>query len=66
MTLASEGEDVEVKADSLMELGRVLAMIGRRESSGPPLREALGLYDLKGDRSAMVLVNELLADLAAA
>jgi class 3 adenylate cyclase/tetratricopeptide (TPR) repeat protein len=64
--LASEGEDVEVKADSLMELGRVFSMIGRRESSGPPLREALGLYELKGDRSAIVLVNELLADLAAA
>ena len=38
-----EGEDVQLKADALTELGRVLAMVGHRESSGPPLREALRL-----------------------
>ena len=29
------------------------SMVGRRESSGPPLREALGLYEAKGDRSSL-------------
>jgi tetratricopeptide (TPR) repeat protein len=66
VALASEGEDVQVRGDALTELGRVLALVGRQESSGPPLREALALYEAKGDRSSAALVNELLADLATA
>jgi len=41
-------------------------MAGHRESSGPPLREALSLYELKGDRSAMVIVQELIGELTTA
>jgi tetratricopeptide (TPR) repeat protein len=63
--LASEGEDVGLKADALTELGRVLSMVDRPESSGPPLREALRLYELKGDRASASMVNRLLAELAA-
>ena len=66
VALSGEGEDVGLKADALTELGRVLAMAGHRESSGPPLREALSLYELKGDRSAMVIVQELIGELTTA
>ena len=66
VAMAGEGEDVGLKADALTELGRVLAMAGHRESSGPPLREALGLYELKGDRSGMALVEELIGELTTA
>jgi hypothetical protein len=64
--LAAEGEDVQVRADALTELGRVFVAVDRRESSGPPLREALALYEAKGDRSSAALVSELLADPATA
>jgi class 3 adenylate cyclase/tetratricopeptide (TPR) repeat protein len=66
VSLAAEGEDVQVRADALTELGRVFVAVGRRESSGPPLREALALYEAKGDRSSAALVSELLADPATA
>jgi tetratricopeptide (TPR) repeat protein len=65
-SLAAEGEDLEVKADALTELGRVYSLTGRHESSGPPLREALDLYEQKGDRTGVGLVRDLLESLAAA
>ena len=47
--LASDGEDLPLKASALTELGRVLVAVGRPESAGPPLREALSMYEGKGD-----------------
>jgi ATP/maltotriose-dependent transcriptional regulator MalT len=53
--LASEAVDLaatsdpRLRADALIDLADVLEAVGDRESSEPPLREALGLYELKGD-----------------
>ena len=60
--LAADSGDIEMRADALTELGRVFAIAGRRESAGPPWREALELYERKADRAATRLVSELLAD----
>ena len=53
--LAMEGLDLagmsdpRLRADALVDLANVLDTVGDTESSGPPLREALNLYELKGD-----------------
>jgi ATP/maltotriose-dependent transcriptional regulator MalT len=62
VALSIDGEDIELRADALTEQGRVRIAVGHRESSGPPLREALELYGAKGDRAAARLVMELLSD----
>ena len=41
--------DPRLRADALADLASVLEETGDPESSGPPLREALDLYELKGD-----------------
>jgi tetratricopeptide (TPR) repeat protein len=66
VALASDGEDLPLKASALTELGRVLVMVGRPESAGPPLREALSMYEGKGDKSSAARVSELLPDPATA
>ena len=66
VALSVDGEDIELRADALTEQGRVRIAVGRRESSGPPLREALDLYEQKGDRTGVGLVRDLLESLAAA
>ncbi len=60
--LATDSGDIEMRADALTELGRVYTIAGRRESAGPPWREALELYEVKADLAASRLVSELLAD----
>ncbi len=54
--LASEAVDLSagtpqprLRADALIDLADVLAASGDQESSEPPLREALRLFELKGD-----------------
>jgi tetratricopeptide (TPR) repeat protein len=41
--------DIELRADALMDLAEVLRIAGREHEQGPHLREALALYDQKGD-----------------
>jgi tetratricopeptide (TPR) repeat protein len=46
---ASRTTDIELHADALLDLGDVLRLVGRMEEQGPHLREALRLYQQKGD-----------------
>jgi ATP/maltotriose-dependent transcriptional regulator MalT len=47
--LASATTDGLLRTDALSGQADVLEAIGDRESAGPPLREALELYEAKGD-----------------
>ena len=49
-----------LQADALVGLGRVLVALGAGESSGPPWREALTLYEQKGDEVSAAGVRRLL------
>jgi tetratricopeptide (TPR) repeat protein len=50
VSLAATTDDIERRADALRDLATVLAIAGRTNEQGPPLREALELYERKGDR----------------
>jgi ATP/maltotriose-dependent transcriptional regulator MalT len=41
--------DIELRADCLMDFAEVLGLAGRENDRGPHIREALGLYEQKGD-----------------
>ena len=47
--LARTTSDPRLCADALVDLADVLESIGDRESAGPPVREALELFEKKGD-----------------
>jgi class 3 adenylate cyclase/tetratricopeptide (TPR) repeat protein len=47
--LAAGTSQIHLRAEALVELADVLEAIGDGESSGPPLREALTLFEQKGD-----------------
>jgi tetratricopeptide (TPR) repeat protein len=63
VALAAPTEDIELRAESLVDLGEVLRTAGRHDESGPPLREALGLYELKGDRSSAAHLRSRVGEL---
>jgi ATP/maltotriose-dependent transcriptional regulator MalT len=52
--------DIDQHADTLVDLAEVHRLAGDPESSGPPLREALELYERKGDRVSAERVRSLL------
>jgi hypothetical protein len=47
--LAANTKLIRMHAEALVDLAEVHEIIGDIESSGPPLREALRLFELKGD-----------------
>ena len=47
--LAAGTADIELQADALLDLDEVLEIIGREQERGPHIREALALYERKGD-----------------
>ncbi|HEY3164898.1 MAG TPA: adenylate/guanylate cyclase domain-containing protein [Candidatus Limnocylindrales bacterium] len=49
-------------AGSLADLAEVLRTLGRNDEAGPPLREALDLYDRKGDAASVARIRRLLAE----
>ena len=49
VTLAAATADLGLHAEALIELGTVLELVGRGDESGPPIREALSLFEQKGD-----------------
>jgi ATP/maltotriose-dependent transcriptional regulator MalT len=61
--LTAESSDIDFRADTLVELGVVLAATGRENDAGPPWREALACYERKGDRVSADRVRERLAGL---
>jgi tetratricopeptide (TPR) repeat protein len=47
--IAAATVDIELQADALTDLAEVLELAGQGGSAAPRLREALALYELKGD-----------------
>jgi hypothetical protein len=58
--LAAGTSNIEQHADALVDLHEVLRLAGQWDESGPPLREALALYEQKGD---LVMASRLRARL---
>jgi class 3 adenylate cyclase/tetratricopeptide (TPR) repeat protein len=59
--LAAGTSNIEQHADALVDLDEVLGSAGRVAEQGPPLREALALYERKGDVVLAGRVRERLA-----
>jgi tetratricopeptide (TPR) repeat protein len=49
LELLEKSVDIELKADSLVDYADVLVLAGRENEQGPHIREALALYQEKGD-----------------
>ena len=62
--LAAPSEDIGLRAEALVALGDVLLTAGRENESGPPLGEALRLYDQKGDRSSAARLRDRIVTVA--
>ncbi|HEX7948725.1 MAG TPA: adenylate/guanylate cyclase domain-containing protein [Candidatus Limnocylindrales bacterium] len=60
--MAAETVDIELHADALTELAEVLRLASREHEQGPRLREALALYERKGDVVLAKAVRERLAE----
>ena len=58
--LASQTVDIVLHADALMDLATVMATLGRDAEAGPPVREALLLYERKGAIAAVVRARRML------
>ncbi len=58
---ADRTTDGLLRAEAYETLGDVLEALGRRESAGPPWREALQLYEAKGDVVSARALSERLA-----
>jgi len=58
--LAAQTVDLVLHADALADLGEVLIHAERRDDAGPPLREALALYERKGATAAVARVRRIL------
>jgi tetratricopeptide (TPR) repeat protein len=56
--LAAGTSNIDQHADALVDLDAVLRLAGQENETGPPLREALSLYEQKGD---LVLAERLRA-----
>ena len=59
--LAAGTVDIELHADAIVDLAEVLELAGRPHEQGPLLREALELYERKGDLVLSRVVRERLA-----
>jgi class 3 adenylate cyclase/tetratricopeptide (TPR) repeat protein len=62
--LAAATSDLPLRADALVDLGDVLQSTGQSESSGPPWREALTLYEQKGNIVSAAPLRDRLAAIA--
>jgi tetratricopeptide (TPR) repeat protein len=59
--MASSSDDIEQRADALSDLAEVVRLAGRMDEEEPLLREALALYERKGD---VVSTSQVLRRLA--
>ena len=56
--LARATPQITLRAEALADLAEVLEAVGDQESAGPPIREALALFDQKGDRVSAERLRE--------
>jgi len=64
--LASQTVDIVLHADALVDLGQVMRALGRENEAGPPIREALQLYERKGAVAAVLRTRRMLEGAAIA
>jgi tetratricopeptide (TPR) repeat protein len=62
VSLARETVDLALLAGALADLAEVLRESGRPDDAEPPLREALRLFDQKGDLTSTIRVRALLGE----
>jgi hypothetical protein len=60
-SLAADTDDVNMRADALLDLAAVLRAAGRDADALPPLRQALDLYEAKGNMVSAARTRALLA-----
>jgi class 3 adenylate cyclase/tetratricopeptide (TPR) repeat protein len=58
--LAAQTVDIVLHADALVDLGMVMGTLGRDAEAGPPIREALQLYERKGAIAAIARARRML------
>ena len=58
--LASQTADLVLHADAQLDLSTVVRAVGREDEAGPPMREALQLYERKGAVAAVRRVRRML------
>jgi class 3 adenylate cyclase/tetratricopeptide (TPR) repeat protein len=61
--LLERSVDMELRADTLVDLADVLLLAGREDEQGPHIREALALYRQKGDLVLAAAASQRLATL---
>ena len=66
VAIARDSADIDLLGDAMSELGEALSRAGRAHESGPPLQEALMLYERKENRVSADRVRARLAELATA
>jgi tetratricopeptide (TPR) repeat protein len=66
VAIAAGSADIDLLGDAKSELGDILCRVGRADDAGPPLREALALYERKGNLVSAERVRARLADLVTA
>jgi len=64
--LAAGTSHTHLRAEALIDLAEVLTSIGERESAGPPLREALRLFEEKGDAASAESLRQRIGAVPAA
>jgi class 3 adenylate cyclase/tetratricopeptide (TPR) repeat protein len=58
--LAAQTVDLMLHAEALRDLGSILIALGREQEAGPPLREALDLFERKGALAAVSQAQRIL------
>ena len=61
VAIAAATVDIELHADALADLSETFGLLGRADEEGPHLREALALYQRKGDVVLAARVRDRLA-----
>jgi len=62
---AEETDDLNMRGDTLPDLGRVLSEAGERDDAVFAVEQALGLYDAKGNSAAVAGARRWLGELGA-
>lgn len=66
VALTSDTLDLVLRADALVDLATILVRLGRGNEAGPPLREALELYERRGATVAAETTRRALEGIAVA
>jgi hypothetical protein len=64
LDLTATSDDIELRADMLVDFCEVLRLVGRENEQEPHLREALALYSRKGDIVSAGAISDRLGVLA--